>query len=159
MAEVKTQPTVTVTEEGFTDVDVRLDRMVTYMDHHPGDATRYEIAVVDVGGRLHLGALGYVSQDAVLVVCGMAGKGTAMLIRRGDDLAEFYVAEKLRLDNPHTVHHITELIARAIDGRVVGCPHEVRGVDSAPMNEDAVLDLADDLPSTFGDEPLMDPRD
>ncbi len=134
---MKTHPLIRIVEQGFTDVDIREGRTVTYMDHQPGDGTRYEITAIDVGGRLRLGQLGYVSQDAVLVISGMGGR--AYLFSRGDDVSEFYVEEKFALTNPHTVHHITELIARAIDGRVVACDH------GAPA--EAVSDHA------------MDPRD
>lgn len=117
----ETQPIIRIREQGITDEQV-LEADVTYVDHQPGDATRYEILAVDLkGGRLHLGELGYVSSDAVLVVSGMGGR--AYLFSRGDDVAEWYVEEKFRLNNPHTVHHISELIAKAIGGHVIACDH------------------------------------
>ncbi len=115
---------------------------VTYLDHQPGDSTRYEIVAVDLaGGSLHLGDLGYVSQDAVLVVCGLGGR--AYLFRHGDDVAEWYVEEKLGLKNPHTVHHITELIANAIGGNVVACDHD----QVAGMTHSIVDDRVQTLPN------------
>ena len=100
---------------------------VVYFDHQPGDATRYELLAVDLGGKgIHLGRLGYIGQNAVVVICGM-GDGRAYLFSRGDTISEFYVAEKFGLSNEHTIHHITELVARAIHGEVVGCRHEVAG--------------------------------
>ncbi len=95
----------------------------TYFDHQPGDGTRYEILAVELFKGLHLGRLGYVSQDAIVIVCGM-GDGRAYLFQGGDTVSEFYIEEKFGLKNPHTVHHITELVAKAISGTVAGCTHE-----------------------------------
>jgi hypothetical protein len=113
-----------ITEAGHTDGGVWKDASVLYFDHQPGDATRYEILAVDLKGKgIHIGALGYVSNNAIVVVCGMGGEGTAALFKRGQQVAEFYVAERLGLKNPHTIHHITELVAKAISGEVVACEH------------------------------------
>lgn len=112
-----------IREQGSTE-ESYFDNVTAFkVDHQPGDSTRYEIFVVDLAGAgLHLGDLGYLSKDAVLVICGLGGR--AYLFQRGDDIAEWYVEEKLGLTNPHTVHHVTELIAKAIGGNAIACDHE-----------------------------------
>lgn len=115
---------IEIKEGARADVDVQFSAVGRYIDHQPGDGTRYEVASFSISKGMHLGYLGYVSNDAVVVVCGM-GQGRAYLFRRGDTVSEFYIEEKFGLTNPHTVHHITELVARAIEGMVVGCEHQV----------------------------------
>lgn len=116
--------TMRVTEAGSTGGGIWQDAKTLYLDHQPGDATRYEILAVELGHAQHLGQLGYVGHDAILVVAGNGGR--AYLFHKGDDISEDYIEEKFALTNPHTIHHVAELVARAISGSVVGCAHEVR---------------------------------
>ena len=93
----------------------------------PGDGTRYTLFAFyapDGKGANGAGDLGSVSKDAVFIISGMGRM--AYLFQIGDAVSEDYVAEKLKLTNAHTIHHITALVAEAISGAVVGCQHTVR---------------------------------
>ena len=123
---------VYIKENGYVGSSGHFDATAEYFDHQPGDGTRYEILAIDLGDRaVHLGRLGYVSDGAIAIICGM-GDGRAYLFHQGDDVSEFYIKEKFGLANPHTVHHITELVAAAINGRVVGCEHEGAVAHASP---------------------------
>lgn len=116
-----------IEENGRTGSSGKFTVTAEYFDHQPGDATRYEILAVALGRGIHLGTLGYIAKDAVVVVCGMH-PGRAALFDRGQTLGEWYVAEQFGLTNPHTIHHVTELVAAAIGGTVAGCEHTAEAI-------------------------------